>query len=229
MKKSIVLFVTLAGLFMTSRLVAQVDTKTNEKQPASEQKKDPNAANTGKDQKTQTVGYTKSGTKITAPAEAQPGTITQPGSATNTNSIKTGTTIFDRVGKIMATVEADGTIKDINGKTLARYSGNGDYFGPSGDKIGTVKDGVIRNKEGKEAGRIGNDGKVSNAKGKLLGTIYDDGTIRNSKGSKLGFAPGVNKNISAMIFFNTKKGSSGEKKSKTTTQPGFEAKPVEKK
>jgi hypothetical protein len=102
-------------------------------------------------------------------------------------------------------------------------------FRSYGDKIGTVKDGVIRNKEGKEAGRIGKDGKVTNAKGKLLGTIYDDGIIRNSKGSRLGSAPGVNKNISAMMFFNTKKGSSGEKKSKTQSQPGFKAKSSEQK
>ena len=226
MKNSTILCIMLAGLFMTSQLLAQVDAKTNEKKPASEQKQDPNATKTAKDQKTQIGGYTKSGTTVTAPAETKPGTVTQPGP--DVNSIKPGI-IYDRTGGIMAKVEEDGTIKDAKGKTIARYSGNGDYFGPSGDKIGTVKDGVIRNKEGKEAGRIGKDGKVTNAKGKLLGTIYDDGSIRNSKGSKLGSAPGVNKNISAMIFFNNKKGSSGEKKSKTQAQPEFQTKPKDKK
>ena len=259
MKKITLLFVMLAGLFMTSRLSAQVNSNTYYKQPNSEHYQNPNNTNTGKYQKNQTgtgkyqknqtgtgkdqknqagtgkdqkapapvVGQSESGATYTIPGETKPSPTTEPSSVASTK--KTGTHIYDKSGEIMAKVEADGTVRDSRGKAIARCADNGDYFGPSGDKIGTIKDGVIRNMEGIEAGRIGEDGKVTDAKGKLLGTIDDDGTILNSKGSKLGSAPGVNKNISAMIFFNNKKLSSDDKKQQTQTQSGSDAKPIEKK
>ena len=132
------------------------------------------------------------------------------------------------MGNAIAKIGADGKNIDTNGKVLAQYTSNGDYLGPDGDKIGSIKDGVIRTKDGTELGRLSKDGKVTNAKGKLLGTIYDDGTIRNRNGSRLGSAPGVDKNIAAMMFFNKKKPSSGEKKPNTGTQPAMESKPIKK-
>jgi hypothetical protein len=259
MKKIITFSVLLCGWFLAFQLSAQVNSNTYHKQPTSEHYQNPNANNTGKYQKNQTgtgkdqmnqtgtgkdhknqtgtgkdqkapapaAGQSESGATYTIPGETKPGPTTETGSVTSTK--KTGTHIYDKSGEIMAKVEADGTVRDSRGKAIARCADNGDYFGPSGDKIGTIKDGVIRNMEGIEAGRIGEDGKVTDAKGKLLGTIDDDGTILNSKGSKLGSAPGVNKNISAMIFFNNKKLSSDDKKQQTQTQSGSDAKPIEKK
>lgn len=232
MKKLIAFSVLLSGMFLTSQLLAQVDVKSNEKQPATEQKKDPNATNTGKDQNVQTGGYTKSGKQVTAPQTTQEQAKDQQGKASSgtakENTRAAGSAVYDRMGNIIAKIGADGKIIDSSGKVLAQYTSNGDYLGPDGDKIGSIRDGVIRKKDGTEIGRLSKDGKVTNAKGKLLGTIYDDGTIRNRNGSRLGSAPGVDKNIAAMMFFNKKKASSGEKKPSTVTQPAMEYKPIKK-
>jgi hypothetical protein len=232
MKKLIAFTLLLSGLFLTSQLFAQGDVKSNEKQPATEQKKDPNATNTGKDQNVQTGGYTKSGKQITAPQTTQEQAKDQQekvsAATVQGNSRAAGSAVYDKMGNAIAKIGADGKIIDPSGKVLAQYTSNGDYFGPDGNKIASIKDGVIRTKDGAEIARLSKDGKVTNAKGKLLGTIYDDGTIRNRNGSRLGSAPGVDKNIAVMMFFNKKKPSSGEKKPVTDTQPAMESKPVKK-
>jgi hypothetical protein len=237
MKKVIVLSVMIAGLFMTSQLMAQVDGKSSEKQPASEQKKDPNSTTTGKDQKVQMGGYTKSGQTVT-PAN-QPSSVTtskdqgkEQGGTVKEKPPVSGSVIYDRLGEKMAMIEADGSIRDTKGNILGRYANNGDFTGPTGEKIAWAKDGVIRTRDGKEAGRIAKDGKVTNAKGKTLGTIYDDGTVRNSKGSRLGSAPGVDKNLAAIIFFHAKKSTAAEKSSKkknSGSKTEFKMSPVEQK
>ena len=240
MKKVIILSVMMAGLFMTSQLMAQVDGKSSEKQPASEQKKEPNATTTGKDQKVQMGGYTKSGQTVNP--ETQPSSVKSDengmkkegkdqGGSVKEKPPVSGKIIYDRLGEIMLNVEADGTIRDTKGMTVGRYTPTGDFYGPGGEKAATVKNGVIMTKDGKEAGRIAKDGKVTNAKGKTLGTIYDDGTVRNNKGSRLGSAPGVDKNLTAIVFFHTKKPTTDKSSKKKNTETGTEFKmsPVEKK
>jgi hypothetical protein len=225
--------ISVAAMFMvmlfTSSLFGQVEIKSTSTTKDSDKKTE-----TKTNQKVNMGGggYTKNGTQVNPPAGTQdpaktPSGVAEPGTEKSLPPAA-GKIIYDRLGEVMATVGADGKIYDTKGNVLAQYTAKGEYFGPDGQMIGSIRDGVIKTKDGKEAGKLSKDGKVSNAKGKLLGTIYDDGTIRNSKGSRLGSAPGVDKNIAAMIFFNKKKPSSDAKKPNTEKKPAFESKPIEK-
>jgi hypothetical protein len=177
-------------------------------------------------------GYTKSGQQVNPPAGSQekgkaPAGTVEPGTIKSLPPAS-GSIIYDRMGEVYATVGNDGRIIDTRGALIGQYTTRGEYLGTDGQLLGTIKDGVIMTKEGKEIGRVSKEGIVTNAKGKLLGTIYDDGTIRNSKGSRLGSAPGVDRNIAVMVFFNTKK-QTGERKQNTNSKATFKSKPVETK
>jgi hypothetical protein len=68
-------------------------------------------------------------------------------------------------------------------------------------KGGTIENGIVYDKNGKEFARINPDGKVQSASGQLMGTIANDGTVTDLTGKKIGSAPGVDKNIAALVFF----------------------------
>lgn len=232
MKKLISFTLLFVVLLFTSQLNAQVEIKSKSNQKASDKKSETNDAGTKPDDKIMMGGYTKSGKKISPPRTTQEpgknssGTVTV-GPAKN-NPPSTGLIVYDRMGNVLATIGNDGMIYDAEGKVIARYSSKGEYLRPDGEKLGSIQNGVIRRTDGKELGRMSNDGRVTNAKGKFLGTISEDGTIRNRNGSRLGSAPGVDKNISVMIFFHRNKLSSGEKKQNRNTKPGFESRPIQK-
>jgi hypothetical protein len=215
MKKIISLAILFISLSITSVVFAQDDVKQA-------------------DQKNNSGGYTKSGQQVTPPANTQQ-PAKEPSGNANTNSSKSkaptwGKIMYDRMDAIMATIGVDGKIYDAKGTLIGQYTDKGEYLGPQKEKLAIITDGVINSTGGKLLGKISRDGKVTNAKGKLLGTIYDDGTIRNSKGSKLGSAPGVDKNIAAVMYFYNKKSSDDKKKNKGTGKNvTFEAKPIEKK
>jgi hypothetical protein len=238
MKRIISLAAICISLSFTSLLFAQVEIKSTSTKNDSDKKTESNTTNTtntGTDQKVNMGGggYTKSGTQINPPATTQEPAKDPSSVKTDTDKGKSlppasGKVIYDRVGEVFMTIGPDGKMFDSDGELLGQYTAKGDYLDPNGELLATNRDGVIKSKSGKEIGRISKDGKVTNAKGKLLGTIYDDGTIRNSKGSSLGKAPGVDKNITAYIFFQKKK-HSGEKDQEPQKKPTFESKPIEKK
>jgi len=226
MKKAITYVLAAVIFLLTSHLFAQDDVKSGEEQKSKNKKTESTVKDAKTDKKQQMGGYTKSG-KIVMP----PTTIQQP-SNQKTGSVKSDIpdagNIYDRMGKLKATVGPDGKLYDVNGELLGQFNKNREYLGPDGTLLGTVRNGVITGKKGKEIGKIGKDGKVVNAKGKLLGTIYNDGTIRNSRGSRLGYAPGVDRDISAIVFFYHKKSSSRKKKQNKKSKPSFDVKPIGK-
>jgi hypothetical protein len=111
-----------------------------------------------------------------------------------------------------------GWIRDPKNRLVAQYTETGEYYSKNRVKAGSVENGVVRDKDGKEFAKIGKDGKVYTATGKLMGTIAADGTITDDQGKKIGSAPGVDKNIAALVFFmkpanlNNSGSSSGKKK-----------------
>lgn len=231
MKKLISITSIISFMLVSAVVFGQVDiksTSTDSKDKTTEKK----TSDTKTEQKVDmgSGGYTKSGKKIDAPAtmgekekQAEPSGI-----GTKDLPPATGSIIYDRMGEVLYTVAADGKIKDAKGVVIGQYTKDGNYLGPDGEKLGNIKNGVITVKDGKVIGKLEADGTVTNGKGKLLGTIADDGTVRNSHGSRLGSAPRVDRNIAAMLFFNKKK-QSGERKQSTSTDPGFDVKPIEKK
>jgi len=233
MKRIISLAAIVMVLSFSSMLFAQVEIKPTSTSKTSDIKTGTNATDTKTDQKVNLGGgYTKSGQQINPPASSQekgkdPAGTVEPGTIKSLPPAS-GSIIYDRMGEVYATVGPNGKITDTRGALIGQYTAKGEYLGPDGQLLGTIKDGVIRTKEGKEIGRVSKDGKVTNAKGKFLGTIYDDGTIRNSKGSRLGSAPGVDRNIAVMVFFNTKK-QTGERKQNTNNRTTFKSRPVETK
>jgi hypothetical protein len=216
MKKTIALVIVFISLSISSVVFAQDDVKKA-------------------DQQNNTGGYTKSGQQVTAPANTQQPPKEPNGNTNTNNSSKSkaptwGKIMYDRMDVMMATIGMEGKIYDAKGTLIGQYTDKGEYLGPQKEKLAVIKDGIISSADGKEIGRISREGKVTNAKGKLLGTIYDDGTIRNSKGSKLGSAPGVDKNIVAVMYFYHKKSSDDKKKGQGSGKNViFEAKPIEKK
>lgn len=272
MKKMMLIPFLIAGMFFTSQLIAQTETKTSEPRQQTEKKE---VNKTGKENvKTgQTTKEATQGTVTTKPpATAQPGTKpdtrTTTGKDPRTTTTKTGTDvqgtktpvqetkapaqgtktpvqgtkapaqgttapakapattgdpavstkiavgqpavtppskkIYDTNGKAKASVEYDGTIKDAQGRVVGKYTETGDFIGITGEKIGSVEKNKIRDREGADFGKIGKDGTVYTTEGKMLGKVSADGTVTNSEGTKIGSAPGIDRNIAAMMFFYPK-------------------------
>jgi|GEM_PF-4373623 len=228
MKTFISSFLILAVLIFSPQLFAQVDVKSDQKQKEKDKQTETKGADVKQDQPAATGGYTRSGQQIAAPpATQQP--AKDDGGAVKPPTPASGLVIYDRMGQIMATIGVNGMIYDPVGNAIGQYTNRGEYKGPDGEVLGTIRNGVITAHNGKEIGRLSPDGKVTDDRGNLLGIIYDDGTIRNSFGSRLGSAPGVDKNISAMIFFYQKNQSSRGKKQNTGSDPVFKTKPKGKK
>ncbi|MFO7613544.1 MAG: hypothetical protein R6W71_02790 [Bacteroidales bacterium] len=224
MKKFISSFLILAVLLFSPQLFAQVDIKSYEKKKEKDKQTETKRADVKQDQPAAVGGYTRSGQQITPPASTQPSSSDDWG-AVRPATPASGLVIYDRMGQIMATIGVFGMIYDPVGNAIGQYTSRGEYKGPDGEVLGTIRNGVITAYNGQEIGRLGSDGKVTNEKGRLLGIIYDDGTIRNSFGSRLGSAPGVDKNISVMIFFYKKNQYSKGKKQNTAADPVFKTKP----
>ena len=222
MKTKLAFMILMMGMFISSQVFAQeevpqkesskttvtkTDTKsttgsetktsgseTNVKQtttpPPVQSSKEPPASGT----KTSTSSSSKS---KSSSSSKQSGTMTTASSAS-----ATGKTIYDAEGKMLYKVDATGGwIRDPKNRLVAQYTETGEYYSKNRVKAGSVENGVVRDKDGKEFAKIGKDGKVYTATGKLMGTIAADGTITDDQGKKIGSAPGVDKNIAALVFF----------------------------
>jgi hypothetical protein len=129
------------------------------------------------------------------------------GTMTTQPAVKVTGRIIDANGKLIATMDSEGWIRDPNQRVLAQYV-NGDYYNKDRVKFGNVKDNEIYNKDGKKIAKIGKDGVITDNSKRMIGKIADDGTVTDSKGVKLGSAPGVDKGVAALIFFFQKPGGS---------------------
>ncbi|MCU0371606.1 MAG: hypothetical protein MUC31_09350 [Bacteroidales bacterium] len=108
--------------------------------------------------------------------------------------------IYDAEGNLTYTVDQLGWIRNPKNRAMGQYTSKGEYISKR-VVLGRMENGVFYDRYGKEFARIGQDGRVTDAKGTALGTIKADGTILNDKGTKIGSAPGVDKNVAAIIFF----------------------------
>lgn len=153
-------------------------------------------------------------TNTTTTTTTKTATTTTSGQKTGTGSTMTTQPaakvtgrIIDSKGKLIATIDSDGWIRDPNQRVLAQYT-NGDYYNKDRVKFGYVKDSEIYNKDGKKMAKIGKDGVITDKSNRMIGKIADDGTVTDSKGVKMGSAPGVDKGVAALIFFFQKPGGS---------------------
>lgn len=148
-------------------------------------------------------------TQLTAQTE------TKTGAMISSTAAAEGRKMYDASGNLTYTIDQLGYIRNPKNRTLGQYTVNGEYIRKR-TVVGKVENGVIRDRYGKEYARIGQDGKVTDGNGNLLGSIGTDGTIRDAKGVKIGSAPGVDKNVAAIVFFfqvpaDAKKGKSSVK------------------
>ncbi|CAM4428291.1 MAG: hypothetical protein LEGION0398_MBIBDBAK_00469 [Legionellaceae bacterium] len=137
------------------------------------------------------------------------------------SNISLGSAIYDPKGRLIGTVGPDGQVRDLSGKVVGKLDANGvlkdlqgkvmesgaSVYNAAGEFIGTVgPDGTVRNKDGKIIGTLGPDGIVRNAtgevigkvatttqgipvrneKGELIGVVSPDGLVRDSKGNIIG-------------------------------------------
>ena len=107
-------------------------------------------------------------------------------------------------------VEANGTIRGANNRTLGRIEPRGtqQVVRVSGREIGTIEprgsQHVVR-ASGREIGTIEPRGsqQVVRASGREIGTIEGNGTVKNTRNQTIGTVPGMKKEWAAVFFFFT--------------------------
>jgi hypothetical protein len=147
------------------------------------------------------------GTNTSQQIPASTGTLGQKGSTsgmTSANAIKEPINIYNGQGKLIATVDAEGWIRDPEQRLLAQYTAEGEYYTKNRVKAGNVKDGVIFDKDGNKFAKITRDGEIQGKDGKTMGRISPDGAVTDNAGKKLGSGPGADRNVLAVLFFYQK-------------------------
>lgn len=187
MKNLATLILLLACIFVTTQLSAQEDSKTNSTPPPVQSSKTrPGSTTSDQTKNSQTK-------KETPPA-------TQSGTMTSSNAAAQSKKIYDASGTLIYTLDQLGYIRNPKNRLIGQYTADGEYIRKR-TVVGKVENGVIRDRYGKEYARISQDGKVVDSKNKHILTIKADGTVLNGTGTKIGSAPGVDKNVAAIVFF----------------------------
>lgn len=99
---------------------------------------------------------------------------------------------YDKKGRWIGTVSADGKLRDANGQLIGEVDADGTVRNPKGEVIG--KTGVnmagapVYDSEGHLLGTIGTDGKLRDAIGNVIGEVNADGVVRNPAGNIIGHA-----------------------------------------
>ncbi|HEV2613413.1 MAG TPA: TrbI/VirB10 family protein [Gammaproteobacteria bacterium] len=104
-----------------------------------------------------------------------------------------GTPIFDKNGRLIGYLGADGKVRDINGKVIGTVGPDGIVRDASGNVIGQssrVLAGtpIYDAKSCSLIGRVSEDGQVRDVSGKIPGVLGADGILRGTDGSVLGQA-----------------------------------------
>jgi hypothetical protein len=120
------------------------------------------------------------------------------------NAIPDAKNIYNGEGKLVATVDAEGWIRNPEQRLLAQYTSEGEYYTKNRVKAGYIDDGVIYDKNGSKYARITKNGDVISMNGTKLGNISADGSVMDNTGKKIGSGPGVDKNVLAVLFFYQK-------------------------
>jgi hypothetical protein len=168
------------------------------------------------------ISKDKPGTGTNTNTQSKPsptGTLGQkepPSEMSSANSIPDAKNIYNGEGKLVATVDAEGWIRNPEQRLLAQYTSEGVYYTMNRVKAGYVEDGVIYDKDGVKFAKITRNGEVQDKDGKTMGRITADGTVTDHTGKKIGSGPGADRNVLAMLFFFqknlAKKGYSSGKK-----------------
>lgn len=201
--KKIASMLLMAGLFLTSQLFAQVDSKTQGTSTTTEKKE--NTTVTEKTVPPVQSSKTAPGTKTTS-ATSTTNTKTGSASKSGTGTVSSSKTssvpakMFDASGNLMYTIDQLGYVRNAKNRMFFQFTSNGEII-KKRVVIGTAANGIIRDKNGKEYARLAQGGKVVDASGKPIGSVKDDGTIINNKGTKIGSAPGVDKYVAVMVYF----------------------------
>lgn len=134
------------------------------------------------------------------PANKESTSNKKPGTVTTNTKGATATKMFDAAGTLIFTHDQLGYVRNARNRVFFQYTTAGDIIKKRA-VIGSVKNGVFRDRLGKEYARIVQDGKVVDAGSKPVGTIKSDGTVLDKNGTKIGTAPGVNINVAVMVYF----------------------------
>lgn len=134
------------------------------------------------------------------PVNKESTTDKKPGTVTTNTKGATATKMFDAAGTLIFTHDQMGYVRNARNRVFFQYTAAGDIIKKRA-VIGSVKNGIFRDRLGKEYARIVQDGKVVDANSKPVGTIKTDGTVLDKNGTKIGSAPGVNINVAVMVYF----------------------------
>lgn len=123
----------------------------------------------------------------------------QQGTVSSAKSAKTGS-MFDATGTLAYSYDQLGYVRNAKNRVFFQYTTKGEII-KKRVVVGTVSKGVFQDRFGKEYARFIQEGKLIDANSKPVGTVKDDGTVLNKNGTKIGSAPGVDKNIVAIVYF----------------------------
>jgi len=104
-----------------------------------------------------------------------------------------GTPIYDKNGRLIGYVGADGKVRDSNGNVIGTMGPDGVVRDANGNIIGQTSHllagtPIYDPKSCSLVGRVGEDGQARDASGKVLGILGTDGVLHDSAGKALGQA-----------------------------------------
>lgn len=104
-----------------------------------------------------------------------------------------GTPIYDKNGRLIGYLGADGKVRDFNGKVIGTAGPDGVVRDLNGNIIGQTSriaagTPIYDAKNCALVGRVGEDGQVRDASGKIPGILGTDGILRSADGKVLGQA-----------------------------------------
>lgn len=123
----------------------------------------------------------------------------QQGTVSSAKPAKTGS-MFDATGTLAFSYDQLGYVRNAKNRVVFQYTTKGEIIKKRA-VVGTVSKGVFQDRFGKEYARFIQEGKLIDANSKPVGAVKDDGTVLNKNGTKIGSAPGVDKNIVAIVYF----------------------------
>ena len=120
-----------------------------------------------------------------------------------------GMPVYDKQGKLIGTVGANGGVLDSHGKVIGTLDRNGVLHDANNKilgKVGATAPGIpLYDAQGRLIGTVGSDGIVRDSQGRAIATIGADGVARDRQGNSLGSttAPTVSRTDSNRVSNTT--------------------------
>ncbi len=104
-----------------------------------------------------------------------------------------GTPVYDKNGRLIGYVGADGKVRDVSGNIIGSVGPDGVVRDLNGNVIGQTSrllagTPIYDSKNCTMIGKVGEDGQVRDASGKIAGVLGTDGALRDPDGKALGQA-----------------------------------------